>query len=398
MLKDSFGREHVRVASFGPMGLFLRAIKPNPVTPSTHASDLARVVRAILSERKFGTVATVTVAVDGGGDLNGTRQVNMVLYYEHLKPIMIDYGVWSFTLVHGWGEDSPNNKMEHAWPFGTKHLTGLVIPAFYENDTTIPAQVAGLTSEERKRRVEVVLNNALDIANSKLNQEWMFNITPSITKIPLFSEGTLEEQYQKCMKFFHSSKSAIDKCEKLQSVMKEARQLYAHCDRRHNMNMVVTHIQHEMQPGKYGSAEDCSLCSKVALNEVGRNMLEELKLNGGYFYSPSWDPNNPGHFRTFLQETERSLAGLKGEHPDALMQHGADSEEAKSYPHALFPKCRTCPHAGCWNYRFRSAAESYRHEMVFHPAERKQRLADEHALAQGMFAPARPFSCPTCTS
>jgi hypothetical protein len=59
-------------------------------------------------------------------------------------------------------------------------VTGLVIPAFYENDNTIP--------------VQVVLNNALDIANSKLNQEWMFNITPSITKIPLFSEGTLEEQ------------------------------------------------------------------------------------------------------------------------------------------------------------------------------------------------------------
>jgi hypothetical protein len=79
-----------------------------------------------------------------------------------------------------------------------------------------------------------------------------------------------------------------------------------------------------------------------------------------------------------LQERTRALAGGVSLQPDALVQ--LEREETTSFVSPLYPYVKTCPHHGCWNFMFRCASESFRHEQVFHPAERKQRLVDDKGV------------------
>ena len=126
---DSLGRPHVVLPSFGPINTFLRSTKHNQVNIVTHASDYARVLDVMLAE--YPAIFAICLCGDGCTDLNGTRIVNMMAWWQFLRPLVIKYNLVSLTQSQYAAEDSPQNKIEHAWNFASKLLTGLVCPAFF---------------------------------------------------------------------------------------------------------------------------------------------------------------------------------------------------------------------------------------------------------------------------
>ena len=179
--------------------------------------------------------------------------------------------------------------------------------------------------------------------------------------------------YTAVMKFFHTSASQLAEDADMREMLKVAREIYAHSIRLHQYTMFVTHLPHRVDPAVYGSVEDCDLCSQIPLTEIAEAMIADMQQNGGYFYSPS-DSDVPNHYKTFLEERARALAGQRGAEPDAAFE--LERAETK-YPGCLYPKHAKCPHPGCYLFRFRCAAEAHAHENRFHPDWRKQRFVDE---------------------
>jgi hypothetical protein len=80
-------------------------------------------------------------------------------------------------------------------------------------------------------------------------------------------------------------------------------------------------------------------------------MLDEILGNGGRFWSPRPDDENPGHYETYL-----TMAASKNQRavlPDEYVQAHIARPPTK-YANALFPDVVQCPHPGCYSWRFRS--------------------------------------------
>jgi len=127
---DKLGRPHILLPRFGPLTLALRSIKHNGVNIATHASDLAKIIESICDT--YSNVTGICLCGDGCTDLNGTRVVNMMVWFITLRPVMIKRGLALLTMSQYWADDSPSNLIEHMWNFGCKHLIGLVCPACFE--------------------------------------------------------------------------------------------------------------------------------------------------------------------------------------------------------------------------------------------------------------------------
>ena len=124
-------------------------------------------------------------------------------------------------------------------------------------------------------------------------------------------------------------------------------------------------------------------------------ILMELQQHGNSVPSPSADPLNKGHYRTYLQELGRALAGEQSSTPDELLPRKTKKCDDESQ---LFPAHTHCPHIGCWKFGFRTVADSKVHEMLMHPGERAQRLADCRRRKQQKSLIARLHFCDACGS
>jgi hypothetical protein len=92
--------------------------------------------------------------------------------------------------------------------------------------------------------------------------------------------------------------------------------------------MFVTHLPHRVDPAAvHGTVEDCDLCSQIPLTEIAEAMITGMQQNGGYFYSPS-DSDVPNHYKTFLEERARALAGQRGAEPNAAFELIRDSRRS----------------------------------------------------------------------
>jgi hypothetical protein len=54
--------------------------------------------------------------------------------------------------------------------------------------------------------------------------------------------------------------------------------------------ILYAHVPHEVDPLTFGDAKDCDFCKDIIISPKGRVLLNDLKANGGRFYSPSKDP------------------------------------------------------------------------------------------------------------
>jgi len=258
----------------------------------------------------------------------------------------------------------------------------------------VPSAVRGISEDEKKRREFAVLEDAATLVKSRLDTEWCQHISPNIEFVPLGSQSELYVQYAKIMKFCHASASVIGLDETMQNMREEAREMHAHCIRTHNYTQLVTHLPHMMYPDIYGTSDDCKLCSQVSLTPESTAMINDMMKNNGFFYAPSWAASAKEHCNTFFEERSRAETGEKGNEPDTLFNY--DRTETKSYPGSLYPSFSVCPHPGCYRFGFRCASESYRHELVYHPAERKQRLQDARRAKHNLAALPRVYVCNIC--
>ena len=142
----------------------------------------------------------------------------------------------------------------------------------------------------------------MEIVQSRLSQRWIKGLQPTIEIVRPGTQSELYALYDRRMKFFHSSLKSIRADPQLFEVYKQYRRVLAHADHRRLWTMFVFKLPHTQRPEEFGELSSCDICSKIPEQPVGEHMLSDLKRNGGLFYSSSEDPDNPGHFRTFLQE------------------------------------------------------------------------------------------------
>jgi len=120
------------------------------------------------------------------------------------------------------------------------------------------------------------------------------DIEPTIEKIEPGSESDLHLCYETLQEYTHASFKQIHGVSKLEKIHKEHRLVLAHLVRTWLSSMFISHLPHELRPEEFGSAADCPWCSKIMLTPKGRQMLMDLKANGGTFYACSEDPQNHG--------------------------------------------------------------------------------------------------------
>jgi hypothetical protein len=125
-------------------------------------------------------------------------------------------------------------------------------------------------------------------------------------------------------------------------------------------------------------------------------MLDEIKRSGGKFYTPRPDNTVEGdHYQTYLQSKGQGKLNADTK-TDQFVRPFVEVRETK-YENALFPNVEVCPHSGCWNWGFRSASDSLRHEEIFHPGQRLQRLADRAAARNNTAPGVRKHACGCCS-
>ena len=77
---------------------------------------------------------------------------------------------------------------------------------------------------------------------------------------------------------------------------------------------------------------------------------------------------------------------------------GKDVKQVSTKSGSLYPFFRSCPHPGCFNFMFRSRAESLQHEKTMHPGQRSQRLRDWSHERKGKPPPQRIHACHLCSA
>ena len=232
------------------------------------------------------------------------------------------------------------------------------------------------------------------IVKNKMASPWVHDIQPTIEAVSLGSEGDLHKLHDNLMKFYYSSWKAVKKSPDMVEILKLYRLILAHLDRRWLCSMFISQLPHELRPTEFGLASTCAWCSQITLNDKSRKMLNDLKRNNGVFFSPSVDPANTDHYRTFLQEMWRLRTAESGSTPDELLPIPEERLKGGSATqHPLFPEVRKCPHLGCYSFYFKSSSDSLAHEKLMHPGQRKQRLIDRAATAKGLPQRERKFPC-----
>jgi hypothetical protein len=350
------------------------------------------------------------------------------------------------TISQGAPHDSPSNKIEHYWSFATKRLGGLVIDPCASGDRVIPSKVPGVDEATKLAKTKEVVTNAMDVIESRLlaNNELVEGAPLIIDKVLPGSHDDRAQaaHYLQLQEFIHSSLKKIQGelscslclflCLSLSLTLsrslslvlslpslpakvitppflfppaspvskerlKELQLCMAHCDRRRHSVTFYGIVPHEVDPLAFGDAKDCEFCKDIVISPKGRVLINDLKANGGHFYSPSDDPARVGHFRTMLQERMRALAGIPGSVPDEALQlpvrpstASGNSEGAELLAHGK------CPSAGCFAFRFRNVTDAVCHEKLLHPGERANRLSDLRACTRNKSIPARPFTCAGC--
>ena len=395
-IKDPFGRVHVVVPSFGPSTLALRSVKYNSVSIATHASDFEIAVDAQM--RDTPDVVAVCHTGDGCTDLNGTRTVNLLAWFDSVLALGKPYpniGIWCFGQY--WSDDSPSNKIEHLWACVSKLLTSVTIPAEPDGYTQMAHLIPGISVENKKELEIQVIKNAMSVVQDCTRGQVVLNYGVQIRNVDPACprDAQAEARYASYMKFTHSSAKKVAEDSELKKIRSQYRLLLAHLDRRYTVSTIVGFLCHDIDPDQFGSIADCRLCCALTRTDKLDRMLADLKMNNGKFFSPSPSALHPGHFRTLLEEMTRASQGQVGAAPDEFLHI---PKEDRTQTNSLFPATKHCPHYGCFSFEFRNPTDANNHEGMMHPGEKAQRLCNAKRILHNKPPEKLIYQCPVCCS
>ena len=150
VVTDSLGRVHLKTPHTGPAVTCVRAGKLCGSTSETHCKDLKPQIEEVTKEGR----SVVIIMADSGPDWNTASLLNAIFFMRLWKQCNLDIlCICSYAARY-----SAYNPIEHLWSPMSKKLNSVRFSAIAEGDNRPPCNIAGISSDEVRRKEIVVFN------------------------------------------------------------------------------------------------------------------------------------------------------------------------------------------------------------------------------------------------
>ena len=237
---------------------------------------------------------------------------------KHLANVLVYGMLWQgcdldclMVTTHSAG-NSAYNKIEHAWSVLSRCLAGVTLRNALPGETP-PKEQRHLSDEERRRKLALVFDAAIDELCSYWNRLKFDSFPVFSRKVPCLSEEDFCPLWMRhaIEDFLHATEKSIREQPALQKVQQWLKFLCHH----------INHTTYHLSFIKCTS-HDCEHCQQHPVQPEAEKAIAFLRSHGNRLCSPTPSKRHPGHYLTFHECCVEKELGQQLAAPDGDLRSG----------------------------------------------------------------------------